>query len=176
MNAGGRLRRAGGSFAVALAAAVLAPVVAAPPSVLPLVLTDPGSGSKRRVDADGRSAVHLFFFATWCQPCQNELPRLAEIEERHAAGGYRLVVVAVSARQSADRLREFVLERRPPGTLLLDADGSAEKALGIGRIPSHVLLDRDGRVVARASTLDDKFVTEVDRLVARGGSAGESGP
>jgi thiol-disulfide isomerase/thioredoxin len=162
-------------FAVVLVAAALAPVVAAPPSVLPLVLTDPDSGSQRRVDADGR-AVHLFFFATWCQRCLSELPRLAEIEERYGSGSYRLVVVAVSARQSAERLREFVRERRPPGTLLLDSNGSAEKALGIDRIPAHVLLDREGRVVARASALDDRFVSEVESLVARGGSTGESRP
>jgi thiol-disulfide isomerase/thioredoxin len=118
----------------------------------PLELQDPSSGRTVAVESGDR-ATHLVFFATWCPQCVGELEQLAEIEARRSGQGYRLIVVGVRTRQSAERLAEFVAAERPPGRLLFDATGQAESRHGVVRLPTHVVLDATGREVARASEL-----------------------
>ncbi len=127
---------------------------------LPLRLLDP-AGGELRVEA-GRGPLHLVFFATWCPPCLDELPRLAELEARWTDRGYRLVLVAVPSRQSRDRLARFIEDRAPPGRLGFDSTGAVQQALGVEELPSHVLLAGDGTVLARASQLGP----ELERAVA----------
>jgi thiol-disulfide isomerase/thioredoxin len=118
--------------------------------------------------------LHLVFFATWCPTCVDELVRLGELEARWGGQGYRLVIVAVRARQSADRLADFVNEQHPPGRVLFDAKGEAESVWKAERLPTHVVIDASGREVARASGLDGEVERALAELLAkqRGGERG----
>lgn len=129
------------------------PAFAAADHPLPVHLQNPA----RQADVflgPGDRVLHVVFFATWCQPCLEEFPRLAELEERWKATGYRLVLIAVPTRQTAERLAGFVRDHRSPGEVLWDRTGEASVAFGVERIPAHFLLDVGGRVVDRASSLD----------------------
>jgi thiol-disulfide isomerase/thioredoxin len=111
------------------------------------------------------------FFATWCPDCVEELTQLGGLEARWEEQGYRLVIVAVRTRQSADRLVDFIEEERPPGRLLFDMKGEAERAWNVTQLPTHVVLDASGREVARSNKLDGKVETAIAELFAerRGG-------
>lgn len=117
--------------------------------------------------APGAPVLHLVFFATWCPPCMEELPRLAELEARWGEGGYRLVIVAVQGRQSPERLARFVKDERPPGRLLFDSTDRARAACGAERIPAHVLVNADGEVIHRAPALEPEVEETIERLVIR---------
>jgi thiol-disulfide isomerase/thioredoxin len=133
-------------------------------ATLPVTGVDPVSGAPVTVDA-GRP-THLVFLATWCGDCLDELPRLSELNDRWSGRGYRLVLVAVPTRQDAERLRVFAAERRPPGELLWDRDGSVTRALGVDGLPTHILFDMDGREVQRWPSFDESVERAVERLVA----------
>ena len=113
--------------------------------------------------------MHVVFLATWCRPCLTEMPKLFDLEDRWKADGYRLVLVAVSTRQSVERLREFRAQNQLPGRLLFDDGGSVATAFGAATIPAHVLIDRSGRIVARAGALDAPFTQAIERLVRQEG-------
>jgi thiol-disulfide isomerase/thioredoxin len=148
--------------------AAAAPLVHAQGSVaFPLVLDDPVAGAKVRIDSGAR-ALHLVFFATWCPPCLDEFESLADLEARYRHRGYRLVLVAVPTRQSADRLAQMIQRRRPPGTVTFDASGNVHDALGIGEIPAHVVIDSKGQVVHRGDGLKDGVEQAITGLL-RGG-------
>ncbi len=131
---------------------------------LPLSLEDPASGGPVALEA-GAVALHLVFFATWCPPCRAELAELAELETRWDQDGYRLVLIAVRSRHSAPRLVEFATNERPPGRVLFDADGRAQRALGAEHLPTHVVFDRQGNEVVRSGALGGGIEAEVERLV-----------
>jgi thiol-disulfide isomerase/thioredoxin len=136
----------------------------------PLAATDPATGARVTLEP-ASGPLHVFFFATWCPPCMAEIPRLTDLEDRYKADGYRLVLVAVPTRQTADRLRELAAKEALPGHLLFDADGSLSAALKASTIPKHVLLDRQGSIVAQSGVLDADFKQAVERLIRLEGHA-----
>ena len=158
----------------ALAAIALAAIWAGPSTSLgagaSATLEDPAAG-KPVVVAPGARALHLVFFATWCPDCIEELTQLGGLEARWGEQGYRLVIVAVRTRQTAERLANFIKEERPPGRLLFDVNGEAERAWNARQLPTHVVLDASGREVARSNRLDGKVETAIAELLAerRGG-------
>lgn len=127
-------------------------------------LVDPRNGEAVSVGTGSR-ATHVVFFATWCPTCTGELEKLGELESRFGSRGYRLVIVAVRTRQSAERLAEFVAQKHPPGLLLYDADGRAEAAFKATKLPTHVVLDREGREVARSSAADEALIQALSDLL-----------
>lgn len=132
---------------------------------------DPSTGEAVALDP-AQGPLHVVFIATWCRPCLAELPRLFDLEDRWKQDGYRLVLVAVSTRQSRERLVEFLAQGPVPGRLLFDSTGTVAAAFGATTIPVHILTDRSGRVVARAGTLDADFRSAVERLVRQEGRPG----
>ncbi|MCP3978702.1 MAG: TlpA family protein disulfide reductase [bacterium] len=151
---------------VLLAVALVAGVAGAAP--LPLELADPSGGEKVRVEA-GDKALHVVFFATWCQPCLNELDALSQLEARWQERGYRLVLIAVPTRQSPVRLRRLAQEQDVPGRLLFDADGAAKKAFGAGDVPTHILFDAAGNEVLREKSLTPRVKSTIQDLIRSGG-------
>lgn len=137
--------------------------LSAPPSA-----ADPKTGERVVLDP-AAGPMHVVFLATWCRPCLAEVPALFDMEDRWKADGYRLFLVAVATRQTAQRLTEFAGQQPLPGRLLFDADGSAASAFGAANIPAHILVDRKGAVVARGDTLDPALRAAVERLVRQEG-------
>ena len=149
--------------AVLLALCVSASVAGAQPTALRL--TDPLDGKAVNVTAGG-DVLHVVFFATWCPPCVEELESLADLEARWEERGYRLVLIAVRTRHDGGRLKAFQAEQRPPGRLLFDLDGSAEKALRGGSLPTHVVFDRRGQEAHRALALSEGVEETLRGLLA----------
>ena len=118
----------------------------------PVQLQDPQSGKPVALPV-GAKAVHLVFFATWCPTCIDELAQLSELEARWSGKGYRLVIVAVRTRHTAARLAGFISDERPPGRLLFDSEGAAERRWAAKSLPTHVVLDAHGDEVARSSVV-----------------------
>lgn len=87
--------------------------------------------------------VLLNFWATWCEPCREEMPSLEALARRHEADS--LTVLMVNYRESAHSIKRF-LERMPIRLpVLLDSDGSAARAWTSRVFPTTVMIDRTGR-------------------------------
>ena len=100
--------------------------------------------SGKEVDlASFRGEVVLVnFWATWCEPCREEMPSLQRLENKLAGRKFR--VVAVNIGEGAPRIRQF-LERTPVSfTILRDAESEAMKAWRVRMLPASFLVDRRG--------------------------------
>jgi thiol-disulfide isomerase/thioredoxin len=144
--------------------ALMAVACGAASAGLPVRLMEPDSGREVELRA-GAAALHIVFFATWCPPCVEELERLGNLQARWGERGYRLVLVAVQTRHTAERLANFKAEEKPPGELLFDRKGIAARALGGEQLPTHLLLDDAGKEVHRASELDDGLLEALKNLI-----------
>lgn len=93
-------------------------------------------------------AVVVNFWATWCGPCQREIPLLNRMHAEYAPKGIQLVGVAVDF---ADDVRQFTTKTRLDyPTLMGEEDGAeAARAFGIDSLafPFTAFTDKAGRVV-----------------------------
>lgn len=93
-------------------------------------------------------ALLINFWATWCEPCRDEMPALQRLAERLAA--YPVAVIGISVDEDVNLVREFNLSHRLEFSGFIDAGGrEAERVLALGVFPQTFVLDPSGRVVAR---------------------------
>ncbi len=100
----------------------------------------------RRDAAHPGKVVLLNFWASWCGPCLEEMPRLAAWQRRYGAAG--LQILGVSMDDDPDAVRK-VLERQPATYPILMGDSALGRTFGgILGLPLSYLIDTDGRIVA----------------------------
>jgi thiol-disulfide isomerase/thioredoxin len=129
--------------------------------------------------ADFRGRVVLLnLWATWCVPCRKEMPTLDRLQGR--LGGQDFVVVALSIdRKGIEAVRGFYNEVGVEKLgIYLDPSGKGSHDLAIPGLPATLLIDREGREVARklgeAEWDSPEMVSLVERTM-RGGSASNAG-
>jgi thiol-disulfide isomerase/thioredoxin len=117
-------------------------------------LTPPGFDL---VDLEGRAVrlaalqgrpVLLNFWATWCAPCEMEMPALERIHRRLGPDG--LAVVAINFKEPAARVRTFSRERDLTFPIVLDLDGTVAARYQVETLPFSLLLGRSGEILAAA--------------------------
>lgn len=87
------------------------------------------------------------FWATWCPPCNAEIPGLVELQKRHENEG--LVVVGISLDQEgAEVVRSFVAAKKINYPVAMAADGIETKFGSFDGIPTTFIVDRHGTIRA----------------------------
>jgi thiol-disulfide isomerase/thioredoxin len=112
----------------------------APGFTLPLL---DGRGELSLQDFQGQ-VVYLTFWASWCIPCRQEMPYLAQLRERHGAEGFE--VLAINVEEDLDAARGFVEQYGMNFPVLHDADRAVSSAYRVPGFPTHYVVDRFGRI------------------------------
>jgi thiol-disulfide isomerase/thioredoxin len=98
-------------------------------------------GKTLRLSSYRGRIVVVNFWATWCQPCREELPAL----QRVAASEPDVVVLEVDLMEPSDKARSFLdslgLDRLQP---VLDSDGATTRRYGVLGLPSTFFVDKQG--------------------------------
>jgi thiol-disulfide isomerase/thioredoxin len=122
---------------------------AASPEAAPDVAFETEEGGEMTLaDYEGRHLV-VNFWATWCAPCRHEMPTLSALQE--ALGGEDFAVVTIATgRNPAPAMKKFFdeigVENLP---LHRDPKSALARSRGVFGLPITVLLDPQGREVAR---------------------------
>ena len=88
--------------------------------------------------------VLVVFFATWCPPCQHEVPELIKLQDKDQASG--LKILAVDVDESKETAANFIRSKGINYTVLLDEGGRAANQYGVEGIPTNILIARGGEV------------------------------
>ena len=164
-------------FIVALAAGLCTP--RAMPASAPAVWDAGPAPSLALKDMEGRTheltdyrgkVVLVNFWATWCEPCRQEMPSMQRLSEKLA--GKPFVVLAVNVDEPESRVRNFLTQTRFDLRVLLDVNKSATRQWGARLLPATFIVGPDGRV--RYRVLGDmdwsstKAVSVISELLAGG--------
>ena len=133
----------------------------------PFAIEAVGFGGSRLSTADFKGKVVLIdFWATWCKPCREELPKLKQVYAQYHARG--LEVVGVSCDNDGADLRKFLDENKDmPWPQLFDAAKPGwhpiAEQYNINAIPRMFLVDRKG--ILRSIDARENYETLVPQLL-----------
>jgi peroxiredoxin/outer membrane lipoprotein-sorting protein len=116
----------------------------------------------------GKEVVVLDFWATWCGPCREALPVLAEVTGRYADKGVRFC--AIDQKEDAGRVKEFLKSQGLKINCAIDTDGKVAKSYGVRGIPQSVIIGKDGRIkvihVGFSEDLKARLPEELDAVLS----------
>jgi peroxiredoxin len=94
--------------------------------------------------------VFLNFWATWCEPCREEMPSMERLH--HAYKDRGLVVLAISLdSQGASVVNPFVKKFALTFPVALDPKMEVRERYGVWAVPSTFIIDRQGKRVLFAN-------------------------
>ena len=104
-------------------------------------------GGKPQSLADYRGkVVVLNFWASWCEPCRDEMPLLQKTHDKiESKGG---LVLGVDAKDTSEAARAFMKEYELDFPSLRDRDGEFTGKYGATGYPETFVIDRTGRIAA----------------------------
>ena len=133
-------------------------------NLLALELPDPDGKPQSMKQWQGRVQV-VNFWATWCEPCREEIPGLLRIEKKYASKSLQIVGIAID---SADKVRQFAKDFQITYALLIGGleavDLSRQLGNKTGALPYTVVLDQEGKVVR--THLGKISEQELDEVIA----------
>jgi thiol-disulfide isomerase/thioredoxin len=113
-------------------------------------------------DLRGR-VVLVNFWATWCDPCREEMPSFERL--RAKLEGKPFEVITVNYGEAVAKINEFMRRQNLSLTVLLDPDKEAAGAWNAGGLPMTFLVDAQGNVRYSAFGECDWSVGEPLRIV-----------
>lgn len=91
------------------------------------------------------------YWASWCGPCVEEMPRLNAAHLRRGSDG--IAVLGVALEDDTDSVRAFATEHRLTLPIWIESPGRNDSSIRFGNrrsvLPFSVLIDADGRILAR---------------------------
>jgi thiol-disulfide isomerase/thioredoxin len=120
-------------------------------------------GKDVRLDSYKGKVVLVNFWATWCEPCQVEIPWLIEMQQKYSSKGFTILGVdaddegnnVVSAYTAKERFNVDGQKLPMNYPILRGNDAVADKFGGLLGYPTSFLISRDGRVVKKTQGLID---------------------
>jgi peroxiredoxin len=111
------------------------------------------SGNKIDTSSYAGDVVLINFWAAWCTPCAEEIPKLVALQDKYRAQGFQVIGISMEDRDSA--LRDFYRKHRMNYPVAAGSAKIAEAYGGILGLPTTFLIGRDGRIRAKYPGLAD---------------------
>jgi cytochrome c biogenesis protein CcmG/thiol:disulfide interchange protein DsbE len=123
-------------------------------------------GGHLELSAYRGKVVLLDFWATWCDPCRDEIPRFAELQEKYREQG--LQIIGISMDDEPEPVRDFYQKFKMNYPVVMGNAKIGEAYGGVLGLPIAFLIGRNGRIYSRhiGATDTTMFETEIVRLLA----------
>lgn len=138
------------------------------------------AGALKRLDLDGKSLVLagkalgggtidikqfagkkvlVFFWATWCKPCTEDLPQIKAIYDEHRKD---FEILGINLDTQPNLIAPYLAQYKVTWPQILEPgglDGETARQFGIIQLPTMFLVDATGKVVNRSTNIADLKAT-----------------
>ena len=132
---------------------------AAPDFTLPVIHGGEPASRLHLADLRGKAVV-LDFWASWCLPCRQQAPIVDQVARRWDGKG--VVVVGVNTGDEQADAMQFAADEKLSYMSVFD-DGSVAQAYRVRAMPTLIVLDRQGKVLAVRQRVVRR--SEIEQLV-----------
>jgi thiol-disulfide isomerase/thioredoxin len=125
------------------------------------------SGKELSLAALRGRPVILHFWATWCEPCREELPALEATARHLADSGVVLVAVAIDVEMDVARIQRYAQDLGMTLPVYLAREGDISERYWSWGVPVTYLIDPAGLIVARSLGPRDWTSASMHTLIAQ---------
>ncbi len=123
-------------------------------------------GSRLTLSEYRGKVILLDFWATWCSPCQEEIPRFVEWQGKYGNQGFQ--VIGISMDDNPKPVQGFVQDFRMRYPVAMGTQEMASQFGGILGLPVNLVIGRDGKIKAKhlgmydLNQLEQEIKTQLD--------------
>ncbi|MBF9253742.1 AhpC/TSA family protein [Pontibacter sp. 172403-2] len=131
--------------------------------VAPDITLPTPDGSTKSLSSLRGKYVLIDFWASWCGPCRKENPNVVKMYDKYKDKGFE--IFGVSLDQSKEKWEKAIADDNLPWPHVSDLQGwqsSAAQLYNVNAIPQTVLIDPEGKIIAkglRGEDLEQKLAT-----------------
>jgi peroxiredoxin len=127
------------------------------------------SGASVELSSYRGKVVLLNFWATWCGPCELEIPWFVEFEQQYRSKGFEVVGVSMDD-DGWPAVKPFIAAKKINYRILLGDDSVTQLYGGVDALPTSFMIDRNGRIAAVHVGLagKDEYSNEIQTLIGNG--------
>ncbi len=137
------------------------------PEVRPDFVLDDIDGKPRSITEWDGKAVLVNFWASWCAPCREEIPILADMQTTYGPSGLQIIGITVDVSEDYALAKEMAAELGANYPLLVGELATIDVAARYGAdlygLPWTVLVAKDGRILKHH--VGDIKADEVDEII-----------
>ncbi len=134
----------------------------------PAVIVNTLGGKHFNLDEMNGRVVLIDFWATWCGPCNVELPHMKQLAAKYANEPFELISISWDADEG--KWKQFIADHGMTWNQYRDADHSLSNAFAINAIPHYFTIDANGVLTAEnlgsGSNIDGKIKKLVEQARA----------
>lgn len=101
------------------------------------------SGKDLKLSGLEGSVVFVNFWASWCQPCRDEMPSIQGLYDNFK-GNDKFRMITILYRDDPERAISYLRENKLDLPLWIDKDGKAAVAYGLTGVPETFIIDKKG--------------------------------
>lgn len=100
------------------------------------------SGKNVRLAEQRGNVVLVNFWASWCGPCRQEMPKLEELHQKYKDLGFTLLGINLDA--TPDLSQKLLKDITVTFPILFDPENNVSEAYGVESMPTTVIIDKNG--------------------------------
>jgi thiol-disulfide isomerase/thioredoxin len=108
------------------------------------------AGNKQKLATLQGSIAVVSFWATWCTPCREELPRLSKLTEQYSSSKVRFIAISIDEPKDRAKVAPYAAQQKLAMDVWLGGDTDMLARVGLGDIvPGTLIIDQQGEIIGR---------------------------